>query len=57
MAEHRFAARVREDFLIGVRSGAGGTPAFFINGELYEGPYDLDSMLGSIERAVDKRAL
>jgi protein-disulfide isomerase len=57
MAERRFAARVREDFLIGVRSGAGGAPAFFINGELYEGPYDLDSMLGSIERAVDKRAL
>jgi protein-disulfide isomerase len=33
----RFAARVREDFLSGVRSGVSGTPTFFINGLRHEG--------------------
>jgi protein-disulfide isomerase len=28
----RYAARVREDFMSGVRSGVNGTPTFFING-------------------------
>ena len=31
------AARVREDFFSGVRSGVAGTPTFFINGWRYEG--------------------
>lgn len=29
---HVHAARVREDFMGGVRSGVNGTPTFFING-------------------------
>jgi predicted DsbA family dithiol-disulfide isomerase len=33
----RFAARVREDFLSGVRSGVSGTPTFFINGLRHDG--------------------
>ena len=32
LAEHVHAARVREDFMSGVRSGVNGTPTFFING-------------------------
>ena len=35
-----FAARVRADFLSGVRSGVNGTPCFFINGQRYDGPFD-----------------
>jgi protein-disulfide isomerase len=34
---HRFAARVREDFLSGVRSSVSATPTFFINGLRHDG--------------------
>src|SRR5262249_47478682 len=44
MAEHHYAARVREDFMSGVRSGVNGTPTFFINGVRYNGSYDLESL-------------
>jgi protein-disulfide isomerase len=40
--------RVREDFMSGVRSGVNGTPSFFINGERYQGSYDLESMLAAL---------
>jgi protein-disulfide isomerase len=56
MAENRYAARVREDFLSGVRSGVNGTPAIFINGLRYDGPRDLDSMLAAIEQLAALRA-
>ena len=49
LREHRYAARVRQDFLSGVRSGVNGTPTFFINGMRYDGAYDLDSWLAAIE--------
>jgi protein-disulfide isomerase len=48
MAEHRYAGRVREDFMSGVRSGVNGTPTFFINGVRYNGSYDLHSLLAAI---------
>jgi protein-disulfide isomerase len=35
----RLAARVRDEFNGGVRSGVNGTPTFFINGVRYEGDY------------------
>lgn len=57
MTEHCYAARVREDFLSGVRSGVGGTPTFFINGSRYEGSYDLDSLLAGIQEAIEARRL
>jgi len=50
MSERRYAARVREDFLSGVRSGVNGTPTFFINGVRYNGSYDLGSLLATIRR-------
>lgn len=46
-----YRARVREDFMSGVRSGVRGTPAFFINGAPYEGGYDFDSLLSAVEDA------
>jgi protein-disulfide isomerase len=52
MAEHRYAPRVREDFLSGVRSGVNGTPCFFINGMRHLGSYDLNSLLAAIEETV-----
>jgi protein-disulfide isomerase len=51
---HAFAARVREDFLSGVRSGVNGTPTFFINGLRHDGPWDLESLTGAILAAADR---
>jgi protein-disulfide isomerase len=43
-----FAARVREDFRSGVRSGVNGTPSLFVNGERYEGERDADSLVRAL---------
>lgn len=40
-----YAPRVRDDFMSGVRSGVNGTPTFFINGERYDGSWDVESLL------------
>ncbi|HTW95006.1 MAG TPA: DsbA family protein [Tepidisphaeraceae bacterium] len=42
------AARVREDFMSGVRSGVNGTPTFFINGLRYDGFNDVESLMSAI---------
>ena len=52
MSEHTHAARVREDFRSGVRSGVNGTPTFFVNGVRHDGPFDLRSLIAAIEEAV-----
>jgi protein-disulfide isomerase len=47
-----YEARVREDFLGGVRSGVNGTPTFFINGVRYEGNWlDIDSFASALTHA------
>jgi len=53
LARHIYAGRVREDFLSGARSGVNGTPTFFVNGLRHEGGYDLDSLLDSVECALE----
>lgn len=50
--EGRFDARIREDFMSGVRSGVNGTPTLFINGTRYEGPRDAPSLLGALKPLV-----
>ena len=52
LAEHVHADRVREDFQSGARSGANGTPTFFLNGLRYDGPWDLDSLIAEIEKPL-----
>jgi protein-disulfide isomerase len=52
MAEQVYAPRVREDFLIGVRSGVNGTPTFFINGVRHDGSFDLPTLLAAIEAVL-----
>jgi protein-disulfide isomerase len=52
LAEHVHAARVREDFMSGVRSGVNGTPTFYINGARYDDSYEADSLLAALERAA-----
>ena len=46
-----FRARVKRDFMGGMRSGVAATPAFFINGKRYEGPLTRASLLSAIGRA------
>jgi NhaA family Na+:H+ antiporter len=53
--EHVHAGRVREDFLSGVRSGANGTPAFFLNDVRYDGAWDLESLAAEIQKPLGVR--
>jgi protein-disulfide isomerase len=46
-----FVARVRHDFLSGVRSGVNGTPTFFINGQRHDASYEYDDLVAGIENA------
>jgi len=52
LAEHTHAARVREDFLSGVRSGVSGTPRFFINGRPHDEPGDASTLAVALQRAL-----
>jgi protein-disulfide isomerase len=52
MTEHVHAARVREDFMSGVRSGVNGTPTFYINGARHDDSYDFDTLLDALLRAA-----
>lgn len=55
-AGHRFLPKVKEDFMSAVRSGAAGTPSFFINGELYAGSFDDESLIEALRFAALARA-
>src|SRR5436190_2125391 len=52
LTEHVHAARVREDFMSGVRSGVNGTPTFYVNGVRHDDSYDLETMHAALERAA-----
>ncbi|WP_395402801.1 DsbA family protein [Pseudoduganella sp. UC29_106] len=54
-ASHRFLPKVKEDFMSAVRSGAAGTPSFFINGEPYEGSFDDEALIDALRFAVQAR--
>ena len=44
-----YSNHIDEDIQSGNRSGVNGTPTFFINGELYDGAWDLDNLLGALD--------
>jgi protein-disulfide isomerase len=48
LSRERFAPRVREHFMGGVRSGVNGTPTLFINGVRHDGGFDYQSLLAAI---------
>lgn len=50
-----YADRVQEDFNSGIRSGVNGTPTFFVNGSRYDGAWDLESLLESVEKPLGMR--
>lgn len=52
---HVFIDRVQENFESGIRSGVNGTPTFFLNGERYDGAWDLGSLLELVEKPLGIR--
>jgi protein-disulfide isomerase len=56
LVERRFKARVRHDFMGGVRSGVNGTPGFFINGERYDGSWDEGPLMAALKKAASEQA-
>jgi protein-disulfide isomerase len=54
LATRAYAAKVRRDFLSGVRSGVRGTPTLFLDGLQYKGPVDYASLTAAI---ADRLAL
>jgi protein-disulfide isomerase len=51
IANHTYASRVHDAFMSGARSGVNGTPTFYINGRRHDASYDLETLVGAIERA------
>src|SRR5437588_4040042 len=51
MAERPYISRIEEDLKSGIRSGVRGTPTFFINGVLYPGSWEQESLLAALEEA------
>lgn len=56
LVSERYAAKIRNDFLGGVRSGVNGTPAFFINERQHKGSYAFNDLLAAIELEVPATA-
>jgi protein-disulfide isomerase len=56
LGRHVHAARVREDFMSGVRSGVNGTPTFYVNSLRHDDSYDLETLLGALEHAAKQPA-
>jgi protein-disulfide isomerase len=52
---HAYRARVREDFVSGVRSGVNGTPTFFINGVRFDDSWDADTLTDALRAAFSNR--
>ncbi|MGB3716225.1 MAG: Na+/H+ antiporter NhaA [Candidatus Promineifilaceae bacterium] len=53
--DHVHSDRVRDDFRSGIRSGVNGTPTFFLNGERYDGAWDLESLIELVEKPLGVR--
>jgi protein-disulfide isomerase len=49
----RYRAKVRADFMSGVRSGVNGTPTLFINGVRYDGPRDEETLVAVLTEVAD----
>lgn len=49
---HVHKARVREDFMSGVRSGVNGTPTFFIDAARFDDSWDPDTLTAALEAAA-----
>ena len=52
LADSTYRARVREDFLSGIKSGVNGTPTFYINGVRHDADFGLETLMAAIEAAA-----
>jgi protein-disulfide isomerase len=52
VVEHRYADKIRRDFVGGVRSGVNGTPGFFINDLRHDGGYSTGELLAAVDEAA-----
>ncbi len=52
LEERKFQARVKHDFMGGVRSGVNGTPGFFINGKRYDESWDETPLTAALLNAA-----
>lgn len=50
--EGRFEAKIRREFMGGVRSGVNGTPSLFIGVQRYDGPRDAESLYAALTRSI-----
>ena len=57
LAQRRFAAKIKADFLGGVRSGVNGTPSFFINGAKHQGSYAYEELAAAIDARLHASAV
>jgi protein-disulfide isomerase len=51
LADPRALARIEEEVAGGASSGVQGTPTFFINGALYRGSWEHDTLLAALQAA------
>ena len=54
LAARTYKARVREDFMSGVRSGVNGTPTFFVNGARHDEAWDADTLVAALNAALER---
>jgi protein-disulfide isomerase len=54
LEDPKLAEKVDEDFTSGVRSGVNGTPAFFINGNRYDGSWEESSLRSQLKEVLAK---
>ncbi len=52
LQDETLAEIVESNFESGVKSGVNGTPSFFINGHIYQGSYDFESLHATIEKNI-----
>ena len=52
---HDHAAKVKEHFLSGVKSGVSATPTFFIDDVRFDGPSDVASLGAALREAIAER--
>lgn len=48
----RYDDHIKKDFRGGIRSGVNGTPYLFVNGQRYDGPRDVKSIVVALEAAI-----
>jgi protein-disulfide isomerase len=53
VVEQTYVRQIAEDLQSAGRSGALGTPTFFVNGRLHDGSYDADTLGAALEAARD----